>query len=119
MGTSTDAVLFFGYHLPEEVEVPESAYSVGYATGPVQVDDHCSQECTMPYVFWAASRITAARGYPAPVAPADLTVDTTTAGREIIAFAKEHGIPGPGEVVDGIAVVKASDLGWWLLSWWG
>lgn len=115
MSTSTDAVLFYGYHLPEETEVPEAAYEL--LDGPVLVDYHCSGQYAMPYVYWATSRITARRGCPEPISPNDLDEKTERRAAEpILAFAREHGLPAPGEQVDD---EKASELGWWLVSWWG
>lgn len=124
MSTSTDAMLFYGYHLPEEVEVSEeAAASTFYGDAPVQIGYHCSQECEMPYVFWAASQTTARRGYPESIAPDELAgrvPDRAEIDEQIQAFAQQHSLPGPGEPLsEDWPDDKASDIGWWLASWWG
>ncbi len=119
MTVSTDAIIFFGYHLPEGTEIPDEASDLYGEEDPVQVGWHCSDECLMPYVFWTKSEITARRGFPKEI-PALNHTATVEMGKEIRKFAKQYRIPEPGEIIDpNWPDEKASELNWWLVSYWG
>jgi hypothetical protein len=110
MGVSTDAILFYGYHLgEEETEVPEQAAEVYGPDEPVLVGHHCSAAYTMHYLYVQASQTRASRGYPKEIT--DLGYQTGWDLR-LTEFAKRFGLPLPSQ--DG-----ASKPGWWLVSWWG
>lgn len=120
MSTSTDAILFYGYYLPDEDEIPDEAADTYLNTAaPVQIGYHCSDSSSVPFVCWGSSRTVAARGYPESITPTNLTVPAGV-DEQIRAFATRHGLPLPGAPADpDWPEDKASDLGWWLVSWWG
>ena len=118
MSTSTDAILVYGYHLPSqddaELHIPEEASDLFGGQHPVQIGYHCSDSYTMPYVYIKKSEIRAYRGTPKPIEALKYEVGWDLQLRE---FAAKYGIPGPGDSID--MYNRASDLGWWLMSWWG
>lgn len=116
MGVSTNAILFYGYHLPNEIEIPDEA---NQATGDVIVGWHCSDEAPMPYIYWKSSEVIAFRGSPKEL-PSTLPYTIGTY-QQIIDFAKKYGLPEPGKPVDPNDkwAGEASRIGWWLVSYWG
>lgn len=117
MGQSTDAILFYGYHLPGDYEPAEDVrdkfdgFSDKY---PIKIGFHCSGDYPMYYVAIAASEVMAYRGDPQLIEQAETHGDWEEMLR---IFAAEHGLLLPGERLgpepyDG----QASTVGWWLAS---
>ncbi len=116
MGTSTDAILFFGYVWDDdEVEIPEEVAET-YCYGnvekyPVQVGHHCSGDYPMPYIFIAKTQIEAYRGSPKQVPMLTLANKTVAEEKRWVKmlsdFCDEHDIEHP------------DNAGWHLVSYWG
>lgn len=119
MGVSTNAYLFYGYHLPEDFEPPEEATELW--EGDVLMGSHCSMDCPMWYVYIKGSETRAWRGEPQPVNVRDMAYKAYPSDdwdNKIRSFAVKYGLPVPGENID-LDGGQASDLGWWLASYWG
>lgn len=119
MGTSTDAILAYGFKveeswspLAEDVEdngepsmyKSVELYNICYRgkSGDVTLVQHCSDECPMWLLVLTSSVLKANRGYPIPV---DRLSDYKDV--RLIEFAKQHSIPIEGKA------------GWLLCSYWG
>lgn len=120
MGVSTNGILWYGYHFDEgEVEV-DKWEDLPESTG-VTMGVHCSDSVPMYYLAIKSSELTAYRGSPKLVnpyktaahsgnpRPGDMRGDWD---KELLAFAEVFGLPAPD--TNG-----ASELGWWLASYWG
>ena len=115
MGQATDAILFYGYHFPEDYELPEEAVELW--EGDVLVGTHCSSDYPMYYVYVAESRTVAYRGYAKAVRPSGMADAHPAWEERLLSFAQERGVPlpeTPVEYTDGV-----SKIGWWLVSDWG
>jgi hypothetical protein len=87
---------------------------------PVTLGTHCSGEYPMWYLAIKASEQVARRGSPKSINPHAMAafggnlprLSTPSWNDQLIAFADEFKLPRPGQ--DG-----ASEIGWWLASYWG
>jgi hypothetical protein len=121
MGHSPDAHLFYGYTLPDEYEVPESADGTYLDRSvPVRIG-HYGYEHEGVYVeitataAWASDYGTERVDLPGLIAALPDDADD-----QLRAFATEHGLPLPGQKADGEwSVETASDIGWWLAAAYG
>ncbi len=115
MGTSTDAILFYGYVWDDEaterqLDILESAQNMdleGRKEGrkpPCLIGTHCSGECPMLFVAAVASHTKAWRGHPREIS--SLFVDPRW-NAQLSAFCRDLGISLVGK--------KAT---WWLVSDW-
>jgi hypothetical protein len=111
MSTSTDAILFYGYHLQDFYFEDDDTYEQLQMLykAPVQIEEHCAPECEMYYIYYADSRTVARRGYPKQI---ERLPNMDDADYEIIEFARQYNLPLPG-------TENTSEIGWWLASWWG
>lgn len=117
MSTSCDACIFFGYHFPEEYELPDAVEETYLSDAEVQYGYHGAYDYTTPFICYGPSLVRNWRGATA----IDLDVIArvqTTAGVEskIRAFAGLHGIPGPDTEYGDEGEYRTSQLGWWLVS---
>lgn len=118
MGISTDAVLFYGYHLPEDVEIDEEIHELWGKEHKVLVGTHCSGEAPMYYVYIVESEQTARMGYPKQIHRELInSLLTEVWNGYLLEFAAKHEIPLPNTEVDEYS--KTSEIGWWLVSYWG
>jgi hypothetical protein len=122
MGQSTDAILFYGYHLPEDYVPNEEATELYKKEEPVLVGKHCSGDCPMYYVYIVESQTRAWRGNAQPIDPDQLREMDMRGGAkwngQLFDFAERYALPNPGEEV-GEYLGSASTMGWWLVSYWG
>ncbi len=98
MSHSPSAHLFYGYHLPEDVKIPESAADTFCSDQvPVRIGHH-GHEFGSSYVALTATDVDADWNGPEavdlPRLVAELPAD---ADEQIRAFASKHGLPAPGE----------------------
>lgn len=114
MTQSTDAILFYGYHFPEDVELPDEVHELWGNDEPVLVGSHCSGDYPMYYVYIQESRTLASRGYPKEIK----TIIAEDHWPDLlITFAMKHGVDLPGTNL-GEYEGEVSELGWWLVSNW-
>jgi hypothetical protein len=116
MTTSTDGILFYGYHLPEDTEWNiEEREELWDDDNPVLVGSHCSDESPMYYVYVQESQTIAPRGLPREV--------TSLTARyfwddQLHKFIEKHDLPPPNQEVNEYGG-ETSGIGWWLASYWG
>lgn len=73
----------------------------------VEIGRHCSDECSMPYVYVACSKVLAYRGYPKEITPDMMAVNPEWESM-LWRFCADLGIEPPQE-----------NPQWWLVSFWG
>lgn len=115
MGTSTNALLVYGFRIaegwgqyppePEEGEEPSIAYQLcareKWVDG-IGVVDHCSLTHPM-FILTSENHYNAYRGYPEAIDPSKLEMKDP---ENLRSFATKHEIPIEGEPE------------WWLCSYW-
>lgn len=108
MSQSTDAVLFYGYCWDDEIDMDEFAPLVARnlhgMSEEVLIDEHCSMNCPMPYVYIQQTRVLAWRGRPKEITSLDVS-------------------PAWQTLLDGFCAkwdIDVSDMEqrWWLVSYW-
>lgn len=128
MGTSTDAILFYGYAWNDEMsplwegDEDEYDWEERYArlhgrdpsvykeilellkTEPCKIGRHCSSDCRMPFVAIKSTEIRAWRGSPVKV---DLPQVDPMWNEQLLTFCQFMGID-----------VSKMQPGWYLVSWW-
>lgn len=117
MGHSTDAIIFYGYHLPEDTEVPDEVHDLYGKEHPVLVGTHCSGEYPMYYVYIQETETTAYRGYPKQITANTFDAPHIEWYAKLRDFAQEYGIPFAGD--EGEYGDDVSEVGWWLVSYEG
>lgn len=122
MGQSTDAIVFYGYHFDEDHEDVDHLMAL-YENQPwdsnalVRIDTHCSGDYPMYYVYVDASRVWASRGYPKLLDVQKIASSWQSSwDLELQEFAIEHGLTAPGTASE---YSSTSEVGWWLVSYWG
>lgn len=120
MGQSTDAILFYGYCWEDEFEYDDDefpkegpskwdeALRTYGSNEPVQATFHCSDSCSVPYIYVEDSRITAWRGGPKKVRSDHLSINPMW-NELLTQFCDRFGITPP----------EGQQPQWWLVSWWG
>src|SRR5215217_6023399 len=111
---------WFAYKRGLEIRYGESSYSWDAICSleeslPVEIGIHCSDQVPMYYIAVKGSVVTASRGYPENVdrmVVRSVTHENSGWDKAIKDFVKEFEIPPPG-------VDEASEIGWWLASYWG
>lgn len=117
MGVSTDAILAWGYAHDDEWSADDEDFWENVQR-PVEDDfgvdigDHCSDTCGMPYVAVTESLTKAWRGHPRSITSLEVKPEWREALAKAMAFLKEKQ-PGLAELFDG------KEPGWFLVSYWG
>lgn len=124
MGQSTDGIVFYGYWFSDDHEDNEHLEEVALeqsSNARVQIGTHCSDDYPMYYVYVGASQVTAWRGYPQPLDQERINESRIASwDLELQQFAIEHGLTAPGTVAgEKDWDDKTSEVGWWLVSYWG
>lgn len=70
---------------------------------------HCSDECSMPYVYVKSTEIMASRGYPEALDLQSMALLTPGGTSLLESFLNALGIEPP----------EGQQPGWWLTSYWG
>jgi hypothetical protein len=122
MGMSADAHLFYGYHLPEGVEMPDEATDLYGDEHPVLVGHYGSGDYPVYYVYVQESRTVVWWDAPKAINPDQLREMDGVGGPkwngQLLDFAEKYALPNPGEEI-GEYLGSASKMGWWLASYYG